>query len=412
MLKLLEGVRIIEAGHILLGPLATQMLGDLGADVIKIESLDGDTYRGLGHARIRGGMTAQWMANNRNKRSVSIDLKDPEAKAAVLELVKGADAFVHNMRPAALARLGLDYDALRAIRPQLVYAQATGFGSSGPYAGRPAVDDIVQGWGGVASLVSLHWDEPAMIPMAVNDLLCGLTLANTVQAGLLRARATGRGCFIETPMFETVATAVMNQHLNGHAFRDDPASEAAGYGYARMMSPHRKPVATADGHIIHTLYNFRHWTDFFTEIGRQDLLDGPMMVDRYAAAAHVQDLYRILAEEILPTRTTAEWLEVLGRLDIPCAPVLGVADLSDDPHLQAVGLFRDYEHPSQGPARDLRLPLESRDIETGPDRHPPELGEHTLDVLRELGIDEAKIKEMAARGVLKSFERDPAAAAE
>lgn len=411
MLKLLEGVRIIEAGHILLGPLATQMLGDLGADVIKIESLDGDTYRGLGHARIRGGMTAQWMAVNRNKRSVSVNLKDPEAKAAVLDLIKGADAFVHNMRPAALARLGLDYEALKVIKPSLVYAQATGFGSSGPYAGRPAVDDIVQGWAGVSALVSMHRDEPGMIPMAVNDILCGLTMGQTVLAGLIRARATGEGCFIETPMFETVTAAVMNQHLNGHAFRN-AAGDAAGLGYARMTSPHRKPVATADGHMIHAVYNFKHWTTFFAAIGRDDILASPMLADRYAAAANVQALYKLLAEEILPTRTTAEWLELLGRLDIPCAPVLGLEDLEHDPHLKAVELFRDYEHPSQGPARDLRLPLESRDVATGPDRHPPELGEHTLEVLRELGVSETQIAAMAARGVLKSFAKDAAPAAE
>ncbi|MGM0586059.1 MAG: CaiB/BaiF CoA transferase family protein [Pseudomonadota bacterium] len=394
MLKLLEGVRVVEAGHILLGPLAGQALGDFGADVIKLESLDGDTYRGLGQPRTPGGMTAQWMNNNRNKRSVALDLKDPEARAAAHEILRKADIFVHNMRPAALARLGLDYDTLRALNPRLVYCQATGFGSSGPYAGRAAVDDVAQAYSGFAALNGLHRGAPDLVPATICDIICGNMLAQTALAGLLRARETGEGCFIETPMFESAAAAVLNQHLNGHAFRPPVAD----LGYARVVSPHRRPVATKDGYIVHTIYNFRHWTRFLEATGRHDVLESPLMADRYAAAAHVGELYRIAAEEILPGRTTQEWLDLLGELDIPCAPVLSLEELETDPHLTAVGLLRDYDHPSQGPARDLRPPYETRDLETGDDRAPPELGQHTEEVLREAGLTEEAARALIARG--------------
>ncbi len=400
MLKLLEGKRIVEAGHILLGPYATQMLGDFGADVVKVELLDGDTYRGLGQPRTRGGMTAQWMAANRNKRSVSLNLKDDEAREAFLTLIRQSDAFVHNMRPAALARMGLDYDLLAKVNPRLVYCAATGFGSSGPYAGRPAVDDAIQGYSGFSALQGLHSGVPGLVPVAVADIICAQMLAQTVLAGMLHAKETGRGCYLETPMFEAAAGAVLNQHLSGHAFQP-PES---GLLYARTASPHRRPVATKDGWIIHAIYNFAHWTKFLGAIGRQDILDGPMMTDRYAMAANVGELYRMAAEDILPERTTAEWIALLTELDIPCAPVKALDELEEDEHLRAVGLFRDYDHPTQGRVRDVRAPFESRDVAEGPDRHPPELGEHTAEVLREIGLAPEAVEAMRARGVLRSFD--------
>ena len=397
MLKLLQGKRVIEMGHILLAPYATQFLGDFGADVIKVESLDGDTYRGLGKPRAPGGMTAQWMANNRNKRSIALNLKTEEGRAALRQLVEGADAFVHNMRPAAVERLGFGYDALARINPKLVYAQAVGFGSGGPYAGRPAVDDVIQGWSGFSDLMGLHREGPAMAPVAVCDVITALMLGQSVLAGLLRASETGKGCFLETAMFEAMAGVGMNQHLNGHAFQP-PVGDLI---YARTGSPHRRPVATKDGYVIHAVYNFAHWTRFLGAVGREDILQGPWMVDRYAAAAHVGDLYQLLAEEILPTRSTAEWLALFAELDIPAAPCTALGELESDPHLSQVGLFRDYEHPSQGLCRDVRPPYESRDVDQAPDRHPPELGEHSEEILREIGLDEPALDRLRAAGALK-----------
>ncbi|MCC6001476.1 MAG: CoA transferase [Pararhodobacter sp.] len=396
MFKLLQDVRVVEIGHILMAPYATQFLGDFGADVIKVESLEGDLYRGIGLGRKRG-ITAQWMSVNRNKRSLSVDLKSPEGHAAVIDLLRGADVVVHNMRVQAIERLGLGYDALRAINPRLVYCAAIGFGQDGPYADFPAFDDIIQAYSGLAALNGVHQGGPAFVPLSIVDKIVGLMLGQAMLAGLHRQRQTGKGCYIETPMFEAAVTVVLNQHLHGHSYV--PAE--GGIGYPRVMSPYRRPAATRDGFIVHGVYKYEHWQAFLRATGRQDVLDGPLMADRHAMASSIAGLYEITANEILPTRTTAEWRALFDELDIPSAPVLQMDALEDDPHLQAVGLFQEYDHPTQGRLRHMRAPFTMRDVDHGADRPPPEIGHHSQEVLREIGLSDDQIAALQARGLLR-----------
>lgn len=399
MFQLLGGARVLEIGHILMAPYATQFLGDFGADVIKIESLEGDYYRSLGLSRQRG-MTAQWMASNRNKRSLSLDLKSPEGRKVLSSLIETADIVVHNMRPPAIERLGFGYDAVRAINPRVVYCAAIGFGKDGPYADLPAFDDIIQAWSGMAALNGVHQGRPSFVPLALIDKIVGLMLGQAMLAGLVRQRATGQGCYLETPMFEAAVTVVLNQHLNGHAF----VPPEAGLGYGRVMSPWRQPARTRDGYIVHGVYKFEQWQQFLAAVGREDVVNGPLMTDRHVMAGNIGALYEIAANEILPLRTTAEWRALLDTLDIPSAPVMELDELESDPHLQAVGLFQDYDHPTQGRIRQMRAPFGSRDVEIGADRFPPELGQHSHAILREAGLSDAEIADLDARGVVRQYQ--------
>lgn len=402
MLNLLNGVRVLELGHILMAPYATQFLGDMGADVIKVEPLSGDLYRSVGVGR-NADMPAQWMGVNRNKRSLALDLKSPEGREILKEMIAKADILVHNMRPPAIARLGFDYDAVKVLNPRLVYCAAIGFGRDGPYADEPAFDDVIQARSGLADVNGRLAGRPSFVPVAIADKVVGLMVGQAMLAGLHRQRATGEGCYLETPMFEAMVSVVLNQHLNGHAFRPP----VDGLGYARVMSPHRHPSPTRDGYIVHGIYRYDQWQAFLAKVDRPDILEGPLMTDKATMAAGIARLYEIASTEILPTRTSAEWAEMLGALDIPYAPVLGIDDLEDDPHLKAVGLFEDYDHPTQGPMRQVRVPYGSRDVETAPDRYPPDLGAHSVEVLREFGFSGERIALLVETGVIAGAGSDP-----
>ncbi len=404
MYGFLDGVRVIELGHILLAPYATQWLGDLGADVVKVEAPEGDYYRRLGLAR-EPGMTAQWMGVNRNKRSIVLDLKQAEGRETLLAMVARADVLVHNMRPPAIARLGLDHAAVRAANPRIVYGAAIGFGQSGPYADEPAFDDLIQSWCGLAEANGRNTSAPAFVPLVVADKITALVMGQALMAALYRQARTGEGCYIETPMFETMAAMMLSQHLNGQAYRPPEG----GLGYARVMSPYRKPAATRDGYISHGVYKFDQWQKFLAAAGRQDVLDGPLMTDGPTMLANFPRLYEIMVAEILPTRTTAEWRAIFAGLDIPCAPVNALEDLLEDPHLRAVGLIEDYDHPTRGPMRQVRSPLVAREVAARPDLWPPELGQDGRAVLADYGFAPEAVAGLVARGVLRDPVPGPAA---
>lgn len=408
MFRMLDGVRVVELGHILLAPYATQFLGDFGADVIKVEAPEGDYYRQLGVTRAPG-MTAQWMAVNRNKRSIALDLKSPEGHAVLLEMLGQADVVVHNMRVPAIERLGLGCDAVRAVNPRIVYCAAIGFGQGGPYADLPAFDDLIQARSGLAEANGRNAGAPAFVPMVAADKITGLVLGQAMLAGLFRQRATGEGCYIETPMFETMVSVMLSQHFGGASYRPPEG----GFGYARVMSPFRKPAKTLDGYIAHGVYKFDQWQRFLRAVGRDDVVDGPMMVDIEASQRHFSELYEIIVAQILPQRTTAEWQVLFEALDIPSAPVTAMEDLADDPHVRAVGLIEDYDHPQQGPMRRVRSPYTMRGVQTGPDLPAPALGAQGAEILGEFGFSPDRVARLIETGVLVQPEPQvaPAAAA-
>ena len=389
----LSGYRIVDLTTVVLGPYATRILGDLGAEVVKVEPPEGDMLREIGPRR-SPGMAPIHLALGSSKRSVVLDLKRPPARAALMRLVAGADALVHSMRPGAIARLGLAYDDVRAARPDIVYCGACGFGSGGPYAGRPAYDDLIQGMCGIADLMGrVTGGPPRYAPTIVADKTVGLFAANAVLAALLHRERTGEGQEIEVPMFETMVSYVMVEHLWERTLCPDDGT----LGYVRMLAPNRRPFRTRDGYLCMLAYTDRHWKSFFSLAGCPELSDDPRFAHISARTENVAELYA-KAEELLGERTTAEWLAELEDAEIPAGPVNALEDLLADPHLAGQELFRRIDHPSEddilqiGPtARFSRSPAEVR-------RPAPRLGEHTVQVLREAGLDDTEIGDLLDEG--------------
>lgn len=394
MYNMLSGIRVIEMGHIALGPLAAQMLGDYGAEVIKIESPNGDLYRANGVSRNQG-MTAQWMACNRNKRSVAIDLKHQEGRKILGDLLETADAFLHNMRPPAIRRLGFDYESVRSYNPDIVYCFSGGFGQDGPYKDYPAFDDIIQAYSGIAAVNGIQTGRPELVPMVVCDTMTGQALGQALLAGLLSRQLQGKGVCIEVPMYELAVSALMNQHLSGEGFV--PAEGPLGYN--RVMNPSRRPCRTKDGFMVHGVYKAENWRKLCKAVGREDLIASGIMENRQTVMANISTLYKIMLEEIMPQRTNAEWARLFGELDIPCGAVQEIDSLMDDEHLAAVGLFEEYEHPTEGHVRQIRQPINVTGLERRGDRPPPTLGQDTECVLSELYGDESCVRQLINDGI-------------
>jgi crotonobetainyl-CoA:carnitine CoA-transferase CaiB-like acyl-CoA transferase len=392
----LNGVRIIDCTTVVLGPWAGQQLGDLGADVIKVEPPDGDTTRQLGPMR-NPGMGAFYLAVNRNKRSIVLDLKQESARQVLLKLASKADVLLHNYRPRAAKRLGLSYDMFRAVNPGIIYVGTYGFRASGPYADKPAYDDIIQAASGLASLQSALTGEPRFVPTIVADKTSSMTLFAAVLAALYHKARTGEGQEVEVPMFESLAAWVMVEHLYGESFV--PAVETV--GYKRVLSPHRKPFKTKDGHLAILPYTDQNWRDFFTIAGRQDLLDDPRFKSLASRLRHIDFLYGEVAKIAL-TRTNAEWLAELDRANIPGMTVNSLESLLRDPHLEATGFWQEMKHPSEGPMRLPGIPAAYGKTPADIRRHPPRLGEHTLEVLREAGLSTAEIDALLATGATRT----------
>jgi crotonobetainyl-CoA:carnitine CoA-transferase CaiB-like acyl-CoA transferase len=387
-------VRVIDATAVVLGPYATQILGDMGADVIKVEPVEGEMMR-HGQPQRSPAMSALFLTPNRSKRSLALDLKQKAAQEALQRLVAGADVFVHNMREAAAEGLGLSYERLRAVNPRLVYCAAWGFGSTGAYAGRPAFDDIIQALSGMADLEGRLHGAPAYVPSLVADKVSGLHVVYAIAMALFDRERSGRGCAIEVPMLETMTSFVFTEHLAAANF----VGEERRPGYARQLM-RRGPYRTQDGHVAALPYLRKHWERFFAAIGRPDLAADPRVTDDRKRSLHVQELYAIL-EDILATRGTAEWLALFHRLDIPAARVNTLDEVLDDSHLASVGFFHESEHPSEGAIRTPGIPVRIDGEAGAPTRPAPRLGEHTREVLEEAGLAEAEIEAMIAAGAAR-----------
>jgi crotonobetainyl-CoA:carnitine CoA-transferase CaiB-like acyl-CoA transferase len=401
VLPLLQGTRILDFTTIVLGPYATQTLADLGADVIKIEPLQGDLFRTVRPGRSRT-MGAGFMNFNRNKRSLAIDLKRPESRGVLEKLVLGADVVVHNMRPKAAAPLGLAYAQLAAIKPSLVYAFAAGYDQSGPSAAEPAYDDIVQAAAGVAALNANERQEPRYLSTILCDKVGGLHLAIAVAAGIAHRTRTGLGCCIEAPMFESTVSFLMTEQLGGASF----VPPLGPTGYDRLSSPNRKPFRTRDGFIAVLPYNTTHWTAFLELIGRPEQAQSDTVQDPVVRSQNVDALYAVIAE-VAPMHTSAAWLEMLRSRDIPCAMVNSVGDLLHDPHLVATNFFREFDHPTEGRMRDARSPFRLHGSSDAPDRPAPRIGADTREILAGLGFDAAEIEQLASAAVIR-LDENPA----
>jgi crotonobetainyl-CoA:carnitine CoA-transferase CaiB-like acyl-CoA transferase len=375
----LAGVRILDLTTVVMGPFATQVLGDLGADVIKVEAPGGDSMRKVGPF-VHPGMGPLYLQANRNKRSIVLDLKSAEDKRTLLALVGKVDVLVYNIRPTAMRRLGLDYETLSKINPGLIFCGAFGFGEGGPYAGRPAYDDILQAASGISSALQRVNGKPSYAPVNICDRTVGLYLSTVLSSALYHKQRTGQGQAIELPMFETMVQFVMGDHIGGELFR--PAQGPA--GYKRLLSTQRGPYPTADGWLCVVVYTDDHWRKFSSMIGVPDLVaHDPRFATLAERTLRSEEMGAFLAEK-LPLKTTSEWLALFDEADIPASPVNTIDALFDDPHLQAVGFWEEREHPSEGRMRVTKpVGTWSR---TQPEvrRLAPRLGEHTDEVIAEL----------------------------
>lgn len=390
----LAGVRVLDLSAVVLGPLATQWLGDLGADVIKVEPLEGDLMRANGISR-RRGMSSIFLTLNRNKRSLAVDLKRPEGLAVIQRLLPTIDVLVHNMRSAAIERLGLGYAACAALNPKLVYCLATGFGEDGPDAGKPAFDDVIQAASGLAALLGHAGGEPDYIPSLIADKTTGLALANAVLAALFARERQGIGQCVEVPMFETMVAFTLAEHLGGRAF--EPTEGPA--GYPRLLAGGRKPAPTQDGHVALLPYTALHWRKFFTATGRADLAAKYGTDDRHARNAQVKQLYADMWS-VTRTMTTAALLDLCRELDIPATRLWAIDELPDHPHLQAVQMFQPQQHPTVGPIVAVRPPVKFTQTPAALTRPAPELGQHGAELLAEAGYSADEIDALCAAGIV------------
>ena len=397
----LQGLRVVDLTSVLMGPYATQLLADMGADVIKIEPPAGDTVRGIGPMR-NPGMGAIFLHVNRNKRSLVLDLKQAAGLEAFHRLATQADVVVYNIRPQAMRRLGITYEQLSAANPRLIYAGLYGYGEAGPYAGKPAYDDLIQGAAAVPSLMSrASGGKPRYVPLTLADRTVGLMAANAVLAAVVARARTGRGQQIEVPMFETMAQYVLSDHMAGQTFL--PALGKS--GYPRLLVTERRPYRTKDGHLCVLIYSDRQWQKFLRLIDRERwFTEDPRFASIGARTKHINDLYAMVAEA-LRTRDNAEWQALLTEADIPCMPMHDLDSLIDDAHLQATGMIRTVTHPTEGAMRELGVPVKLSATPARNEQRPaPRLGQHSRQVLSEAGYTPQQIDALEAGGVTRCNE--------
>jgi crotonobetainyl-CoA:carnitine CoA-transferase CaiB-like acyl-CoA transferase len=402
----LTGIRVVDMTMNVMGPYASQILGDMGADICKIEPPEGDALRGIGPSRNKG-MGPYFLHLNRNKRSLALDLKKAGAREVLGRLLTQADVLLYSFRPKAMERLGASYAEVSTINPRIIYCGAFGFGQDGPYADRPAYDDLIQAAIGIAVLQARGVDEPTYVATAIADRAVGMQAASAVGMALYYRERTGRGQAIEVPMFETMAQFVMGDHLYGLTF-EPPLGKA---GYVRMTDARRRPYRTQDGYIGVLVYNNKQWSRFFALAGRPELASDPRFLSMSARTQNIGAVYEFLTETFL-TKTTAEWAALLNEADIPAAPLNTPEGLVDDPHMRAIDFFHLFEHPSEGKIRVMGIPQTWSESRPEIRHHAPRLGEHTTELLGEYGFDAGEIEALLQAGVaVASAAPSPARAA-
>jgi crotonobetainyl-CoA:carnitine CoA-transferase CaiB-like acyl-CoA transferase len=398
----LDKIKVLDLTTVIMGPYCTQILGDMGADVIKVESHAGDNMRWVGPAK-NPGMGHIHLHLNRNKRAIVLDLKQPKGLEACLKLAARADVLVYNVRPQSMARLGLGYEQVKKINPKIIYVGAFGYAEKGPYAGRPAYDDLIQGITGVPSLSQRQTgDLPRYSPVTIGDRSVGLHTVNAVLAALFhRERSaanggSGEGQAIEITMFEAMSQFVLGDHMAGKTF-EPPLGDTA---YARLIAPHRRPYATSDGYLCVLIYNDKHWMTFFDAINRPDLKLNPKFSEHSQRAANIAEVYEFVAETIA-ANTTTYWRELLDRADIPFATMHTIDSLLEDEHMQAIGFFPEFDHPTEGRIRATAPIGEWSATPPSIRTLPARLGEHSREVLSEIGYSAVEIAAMVEARVTK-----------
>ena len=384
----LKGLKIIELTSVVLGPWAAQILADMGAEVIKVEAPFGDSNRQLGASR-NPNMAALYLSNNRNKRSLVLDLKQASARDALLKIIKDCDVFLHNNRPQVMTKLKLEYNDIKSVNENIIYCGTYGYSKDGPYGEKGALDDSIQAVSGIAALNELVLGEPRYLPTVVADKTTAITVVYSILAALFHRERTGSGQEVEVPMFETMVSFVMAEHLWGEVF-EPPLDKA---GYTRLMSHHRKPYKTKDGYIAVLPYMNNHWKTFCEKAERQDLIEDDRFKNLSSRVENIDDTYSETGK-ILSTKTTQEWLDIFADTKVPVIVVNSLDDLFTDPHLEAVGFWQDFDHPTEGKLKMPGFPAKFSKTPATIRKHAPNFGEHSLEILAEAGIDKETIKQM------------------
>ena len=381
----LEGVKVLDLTTVIMGPFTTQVLGDFGADIIKIEEPNGDMTRDIGPSKT-SKMSSMFLGVNRNKRSLVLNLKKPEAKAALWKLIEDADIIIHNIRPQKIAALGFDPDTVLSKNPKIIYVGLHGYREDGPYGGQPAFDDVIQGQSGIAGAFVARDGEASLVPTVMADKSVGLLASTGLLAAYIKSLKTGKGSYLEVSMFEGMVGYTLLEHHFGATFVP-PLGQV---GYPRVLSSNRKPYKSADGYICVLPYTNQQWINFFKIIGREALIDDKRFSSIKERSKDIHTLYTIVANNVIK-KTNKEWTESLQKNEIPHGVVNRLEDLEDDPHLKEVNFFRSYKHPTEGelkmPDSAFRLNRESLPVR----RHQPKLGEHSKNILREAGFKDSEI---------------------
>ncbi len=375
MAGILDGIRIVDLTNVIMGPLASRMLADLGADVVKVEAPDGDSMRAH-RPHLTDGVSAMFLNLNRNKRSIVLDLKADEDRARLERLIATADVVMHNLRGPAMRRLGFDYERCRALRHDIIYCAAYGFGADGPYAAKAAYDDLIQAASGFASLSKGATGAPSYAPSVIFDKICGQAVAAAVLAALVHRLRTGEGQSVEVPMFEVAIDFNLVEQIGGAALIPPKGP----MGYSRLRSAERRPFRTADGYACILPYSDRNWSDFFHFTGRDDLVADPRFRTLRTRQDHFDELYAEIRREAVKA-TTSEWVTFCDEKDIPCMPVIDLEDIFEDEHVKAVRLFSAEHHPHGGDYIAIRPPVNYSAAPYTLRRHAPLLGEHSDEIL-------------------------------
>ena len=384
----LLGVKVLDLTTVVFGPYTTQILGDFGADVIKIEAPAGDSMRHIGPFR-NEGMSSIFLGSNRNKRSLVLNLKTEKGQEALWRLVEVSDMFVHNIRPQKIRALGFGPETVCQRNSKIIYGGLHGYREAGPYGGKPAYDDIIQCISGLAGIFAERDGSPAMVPSIIADKTAALMAANGLISAYVKRLRTGKGSYVECSMFEALASFNLVEHQSGETF--SPPMDKIGYG--RVLSKYRRPHRTKNGFIAVLPYTDKHWSDFWAVVNSPDCASDQRFSSMARRSENIDILYEKLAE-LLIARDTEEWLHLLTKADIPASPVNRLADLKSDGHLHDIGFFREYEHPSEGLLTAPDTPYQF-DGESLPIReHQPQLGEHSRQILSEIGFSEEEIAEI------------------